>query len=75
MLEARRDDALSVRDFRAAGMLEKLVDGTVRRLTALLTEHRLACTVGRRTVNVVAVQQAGSVNVIAGTMERNSALP
>jgi len=56
-------------------MLEKLVDGTVRRLTALLTEHRLACTVGRRTVNVVAVQQAGSVNVIAGTMERNSALP
>ncbi|MEI8257375.1 MAG: hypothetical protein WCJ30_17000 [Deltaproteobacteria bacterium] len=74
LLEVRRDDALAVRDFATVIVLERLIDGTARRLSRLLAEHRQTCA-GRRPVNVtaVSVQQTGTVNVIAGRFD--DALP
>lgn len=71
MLEAKRDEALVVRDFQATAMLDKVLDGTMKRLLALLEEHRRACGAGQRSVSVtaVAVNRVDTVNVVAGRTE------
>ena len=68
LLEARRDDAVEQRDVVGAAMLEKALEGTSRRLVALVAEHRASCSNGHRSVNVttIAVGDGQQVNVAAG---------
>ena len=68
VLEATRDECLKRRSFEDVFVLERLLDGTMRRLTTLLAEHRHASAAGQRSVNVTAVAVGGAsqVNVVAG---------
>ncbi len=72
LLEAKRDECLVKRDFAAVGVLDRLLDGTSRRLVALLAEHRQSCGGGQRSVTVtaVAVNRADTVNVLATSEAR-----
>ncbi len=65
LLEGLSDQALCARDLAFAAAIQKHLDGTTRRMTMLLTEHRLATQAERRSVSVAVVGHATQVNVQA----------
>jgi ABC-type transport system involved in Fe-S cluster assembly fused permease/ATPase subunit len=65
VLEGLADAALDRRDFVAVTAIQKVLDGTTRRMTMLVVEHRLATQGGHRNVAVAVVGQAAQVNVQA----------
>lgn len=65
LLEGLSDRALMAGDLPFAAAIQKYLDGTTRRMTMLLTEHRLATQAERRSVSVAVVGHTTQVNVQA----------